>query len=294
MAPPWERQSPPRAADSGPASTCRRGLTSVLKSPKLTHFYPKLIYRRGLACRAVEILASKKGTQPPLPTQPSPEMDTCPPANVSIQEAYISNPTQHWVMHDVVCNCNQQAVSMPSLTHTNPTSKRLWQLHILLSPPSMTLFQVLILRAPLPADESFYQHTHTHTHTQHWLPGSQRLSEVSLTPYKSPNYGSSSLITPLSEMLKSNRDPQITHLWYFKSDLENSVCFQLSLEMTGAFISPQAPQGTDSPSPSVCMGPTSTRCCKDNIHTQKHKVRFNMPLKCRQLLDHNFPTDFTS
>lgn len=161
MAPPWEGLCPPRAADSGPASMCRRGLTSVLKSPKLTHFYPKLIYRHGLAGRAVEIVASKKGTQPPLPTQPPPEMDTCPQANVSIQEAYVSNPTQHWVMRDVVCNCNQQAASMPSLTHTNPTSKRLWQLRILLSPPSMTLFQVLILRAPLPADESFYQHTQT-------------------------------------------------------------------------------------------------------------------------------------
>lgn len=193
-------------------------------------------------------------------------------------------------MDDVVCNCNQQAASMPSLTHTNPTSKRLWQLHILLSPPSMTLFQVLILTAPLPADESFYQHTHMQTADCQ----ARRGCEVSPTPYKSPNCGSSSLTTPLSEMLKSNRDPQITHLWYFKSDLENSVCFQLSLEMTGAFISPQAPQGTDSPYRSVCMGPTSTGCCKDNIHTQKHEVRFNMPLKCRRLQDHNFPTDFTS
>lgn len=60
----------------------------------------------------------------------------------------------------VVCNCNQQAASMPSLTHTNPTFQHLWQLHILHSPPSMTVFQVLILTAPLPAGESFYQHTH--------------------------------------------------------------------------------------------------------------------------------------
>lgn len=266
MVPPWWRQCILQELQNQALPACPGVVWplcwSDLNYPISTQSW---FYRGGLAGRDVETAASEKGTQCPLPTQPPPETDTCPQANASIQEAYTSNPTQHWVMHDVVCNCNQQAASMPSLTHTNPTSKRLWQLHILLSPPSMTLFQVLILTAPLPADESFYQHTHT----QSWLLGSQRLSELSPTPYKSPNCGSSSLITPLSEMLKSNRDPQITHLWYFKPDLENSVCFQLSSEMTGAFISPQAPQGTDSPSPFVCMGPTSTGCSKDNIHTQK-------------------------
>lgn len=161
-------------------------------------------------------------------------------------------------------------------------------------PPLTPIHDTLPGPYPHSTPTSRWELLSTHTHTKRWLPGSQRLSEVSLTPCKSPNYGSSSLITPLTEILKSDRDQQITHLWYFKSELENSVCFQLSLEMTRAFISPQAPQGTDSPSPSVCTGPSSTGCCKDNIHTQKHKVRFNMPLKCRRLLDHNFPTDFTS
>lgn len=92
-------------------------------------------------------------------TQPSPGGDPSPQANVSLRGADVSDPTQPSESRtSVVSNCNQQAVSMPGLTHTNPTFKHLRRSHILLSPPSMPVSQLLILAAPLAGHGSFYRH----------------------------------------------------------------------------------------------------------------------------------------
>lgn len=103
-APPCWRWYPPRAAELGPTGTPRGVLTSVLKSPRLTPATSTQRwfcrgYASGPAGREAEIATSEKRAQFPLPAPPSPEADTCPQANVSTREAYISNPTQHWVIH---------------------------------------------------------------------------------------------------------------------------------------------------------------------------------------------------
>lgn len=138
----------------------------MLKSPELTHCYLKLVLQR---------LHKQPGWQSRRDTSVLKRGHSLFSWHSHLQQQIpILRPTWAYekLIHqippstesctDVVCNCNQQAASMPSLTHTNPTFKCLWRLHILLSPPSMTVFQVLILTAPLPADESFYQHTQAH------------------------------------------------------------------------------------------------------------------------------------